>query len=197
MQDIDRRYIYLLAWIFVLVPLINPLGLPVTIGKYSTEYYDYIESLPEDSVIMVTFDYGISAMPELYAFLRQQAGYEEPGWLRDALEKAEDQTPVIVDTAKAGTANICEATLGLFVRTLGTVAGNMAVSLLTRGGIYLGGGMPPRILKRLQEPDFLTAITDKGRFSNFLSGVPVHVILNSKVALDGAAWFGEEQLARG
>jgi len=138
-----------------------------------------------------------SAVPKLYEFLRQQAGYEEPGWLRDALEKAEDQTPVIVDTAKAGTANICEATLGLFVRTLGTVAGNMALSLLTKGGIYLGGGMPPRILKRLQESDFLTAITDKGRFSHFLSGVPVHVILNSKVALDGAAWFGEEQLARG
>jgi hypothetical protein len=56
MQDIDRRYIYLLAWIAVLLPLLNPLGLPVTIGKYSTAYYDYIEALPEDSVIMVTFD---------------------------------------------------------------------------------------------------------------------------------------------
>ena len=66
LQDIDRRYIYLLVWIAVLFPLLNPLGLPVSIGKYSTAYYDYIEELPEDSVIMVTFDYGISAMPELY-----------------------------------------------------------------------------------------------------------------------------------
>ena len=66
LQDIDRRYIYLLVWIAVLFPLINPLGLPVSIGKYSTAYYDYIDELPEDSVIMVTFDYGISAMPELY-----------------------------------------------------------------------------------------------------------------------------------
>lgn len=65
-QNIDRRYIYLLTWIAVLFPLIFPLGLPVTIGKYSTNYYNYIEELPEDSVIMVTFDYGISAMPELY-----------------------------------------------------------------------------------------------------------------------------------
>jgi len=65
-QNIDRRYIYLLVWIAVLFPLLNPLGLPVSIGKYSTAYYDYIEELPEDSVIMVTFDYGISAMPELY-----------------------------------------------------------------------------------------------------------------------------------
>lgn len=65
-QNIDRRYIYLLTWIAVLFPLINPLGLPVTIGKYSTNYHNYIDELPEDSVIMVTFDYGISAMPELY-----------------------------------------------------------------------------------------------------------------------------------
>lgn len=66
MQKIDRRYIYLLAWIAVLFPLLYPLGLPVSIGKYSTNYYNYIDELPEDTVIMVTFDYGISAMPELY-----------------------------------------------------------------------------------------------------------------------------------
>ena len=62
---------------------------------------------------------------------------------------------------------------------------------------WIGGGIPPRILKRLQQPDFLTAIADKGRFSDFLSSVPVQVILNPKVALHGAAWFGEEQLAGG
>lgn len=66
MQSIDRRYIYLLAWLSVLFPLINPLGLPVSIGKYSTNYYNYIDDLPEDSIILVSFDYGISAMPELY-----------------------------------------------------------------------------------------------------------------------------------
>ena len=66
LQTIDRRYIYLLTWIAVLYPLVNPLGLPVSIGKYSTAYYNYIDELPDDSVIMVTFDYGVSAMPELY-----------------------------------------------------------------------------------------------------------------------------------
>jgi len=66
LQTIDRRYIYLLTWIAVLYPLVNPLGLPVSIGKYSTAYYNYIDELPDESVIMVTFDYGVSAMPELY-----------------------------------------------------------------------------------------------------------------------------------
>jgi len=66
LHSIDRRWVYLLAWIAVLVPLANPLGLPVSIGRDSTSYYNYIEGIPDGSVIMVTFDYGISAMPELY-----------------------------------------------------------------------------------------------------------------------------------
>ncbi len=65
-MNIDRRLIYLLAWIVVLAPLLSPLGLPVSIGRDSTAYYNFINKLPDDSVILVTFDYGISAMPELY-----------------------------------------------------------------------------------------------------------------------------------
>lgn len=66
LQSIDRRWVYLLGWIVVLVPLTNPLGLPVSIGRDSTNYYNYIEGIPDGSVVMITFDYGISAMPELY-----------------------------------------------------------------------------------------------------------------------------------
>jgi len=66
LQRIDRRLIYLLGWVAVLVPLVNPIGLPISVGKYSRGYYEYIENLPEGSVVLVTFDYGISAMPELY-----------------------------------------------------------------------------------------------------------------------------------
>jgi glucokinase len=137
-----------------------------------------------------------SFLPNINEFLREQGSYPEPAWLRDELAQACDRTPVIVQSALARKADICEATLDIFVHTLGTVAGNMAVSLLATGGIYLGGGIPPRILKRLQRPDFLSAIADKGRFSDFCSNLPVHVIRDSKVALRGAAWFGEEALAR-
>ena len=64
--------------------------------------------------------------------------------------------------------------------------------------IFLLGGCgttPPRILERLRRPDFLSAIADKGRFSDFCSGLPVHVILDPKAALHGAAWFGMDALA--
>lgn len=66
LQDIDRRYIYLLAWVFVLFPLLFPLGLPVPIGRESKAWKEYIENIPSDSTIIVSLDYGVSGMPELY-----------------------------------------------------------------------------------------------------------------------------------
>ena len=65
-QDIDRRWIYLLAWVFVLFPLLNPLGLPVPIGRDSRNWKNYIDDIPNDSVIIFSLDYGVSAMPELF-----------------------------------------------------------------------------------------------------------------------------------
>lgn len=66
MQNLDRRYIYLLGWIFVLFPLLNPLGLPVPIGRESRQWKEYIDNIPNDSIILVSLDYGVSGMPELY-----------------------------------------------------------------------------------------------------------------------------------
>ncbi|MEN8213130.1 MAG: glucokinase [Pseudomonadota bacterium] len=131
-----------------------------------------------------------SHLPNIYDFFIAQNSFLEPDWLREELAEAADRTPVIVQNALEQKADICVATLDMFVQILGTVIGNMAVSLLPRGGIYLGGGIPPRILERLQQPDFLSAIADKGRFSALCSSMPVHVILDPKAALRGAAWFG-------
>ena len=77
--------------------------------------------------------------------------------------------------------------LDLFVSIFGTAAGNLALTGLTRGGIYLGGGIVPRILPKLREGLFMSAFVDKGRFSGLLSHIPVRVILNDKAALIGAA----------
>jgi len=135
--------------------------------------------------------------PSTYDFLREQGCYTEPRWLQEELEGAVDRTPVIVQAALAHRADICEAALDIFVNALATVSSNMAVSLLATGGIYLGGGIPPRILDRLQRPDFLSAIADKGRFGDFCAGLSVHVIRDPEAALRGAAWFGMDVLARG
>ena len=85
-------------------------------------------------------------------------------------------------------------TLQIFVSVLGSEAGNMALRLMVTGGVYLGGGIPPCILPALDQPDFMQTFTRKGRFSDFLSGIPVHVVRNPKVALLGAASHGLEPL---
>ena len=135
-----------------------------------------------------------SQLPNIYEYFLENKIFSEPVWLKSKLAGTADKTPVIVETALEKKADICEATLDMFVRVLGTVASNMAVTLLPTGGIYLGGGIPPRILKRLAQPDFLGRIADKGRFFSLCANMPVHVILDPKTALHGAAWYGFETL---
>ena len=135
-----------------------------------------------------------SQLPNIYDYFLEKGIFEEPEWLKQKLSQAMDRTPVIVQTALESKADICEAALDLFVRALGTVTSNMAVTLLPTGGIYLGGGIPPRILERLKRPDFLSYIADKGRFYTLCSKMPVHVIMDPKAALRGAAWYGLETM---
>ena len=135
-----------------------------------------------------------SGIPNLYDYLRMRGHYDEPDWLLAALAQAPDPTPVIINAALAGQAPICVATLDLFVRILGGVVSNLALQVFATGGLYLGGGIPPRILPRLQRPDFLEAICYKGRFSDWIARIPVHVILDPKAALHGAAWHALEVL---
>jgi glucokinase len=83
----------------------------------------------------------------------------------------------------------CQATLNTFVEVLGAEAENLALKVLATGGVYLGGGIPPKILPVLKNGTFMQAFLRKGRLSNLLSRIPVHVILNSRAALLGAAQY--------
>ncbi len=130
-----------------------------------------------------------SGIPNIYDFVRDTGRYAEPAWLREALIGAEDPTPTIVNSALENKAECCVATLNMFVRILGGVVGNIALKVLATGGVFLGGGIPPRILPRLQQPDFLAAVTHKGRFSQMVSQIPLQVIRDPKAALRGAAWY--------
>jgi glucokinase len=135
-------------------------------------------------------------IPNLYAYLKS-TGLEEPAWLREKLAQVEDPTPVIV-TAARDTAHPCplaSATLDLFVEILGAEAGNLALKVLSTHGIYLGGGISPRIIAELEKPVFLEALRSKGRFRQLLTDMPVHIILNAKAGLLGAAAFGLGLLA--
>lgn len=131
-----------------------------------------------------------SGIPNLYGSLRQSGRYEEPDWLRQALVEAIDPTPIIVDAAIERNEAICVATLNLFLDILADEASNLALKVLSTGGVYLGGGIPPRILPQLQQPRFMEVFTNKGRFSELMQKMPVHVIRNPKSALYGAAYYG-------
>ena len=98
----------------------------------------------------------------------------------------------ITKAALDGSDDICSQALDMMVRIYGAEAGNLALKLLATGGIYVGGGIAPRILPRLKDGSFLEALDAKGRFAGLLARIPVHVILNDRTALLGAA-----RLARG
>ncbi|MEM8885978.1 MAG: glucokinase [Planctomycetota bacterium] len=133
-----------------------------------------------------------SGVPNIYDYLVASGRYEEPDWLREQVRTAADITPVIVEAGLARTTPICIAALDLFVRVLGGVLGNMALRVMATGGLYLGGGIPPRIVERLRKRDVRDAICFKGRFREWLSVIPVSVILDPKAALHGAAWHALE-----
>jgi glucokinase len=129
-----------------------------------------------------------------YEFLREVRGLEEPAWLAERIA-AEDPNAVITELALKAKSEICEKALDLFVSAYGAEAGNMALKILSVGGLYVGGGIAPRILEKLKDGTFLKAFTDKGRLSQLLVHMPVRVILESKTALLGAAAFAEARAA--
>jgi len=128
----------------------------------------------------------------IYTFLRDAKNFSEPEWLKERLE-SEDPSAVISAAGLANEAEICAKALDLFVAAYGAEAGNLALRAKALGGIYVGGGIAPKILPKLVDGDFLRAFTDKGRYSEFVSRVPVHVILDEEAALRGAASYGALQ----
>jgi glucokinase len=129
-----------------------------------------------------------------YEFLREVRGLEEPAWLAERMTQ-EDPNAVITDCALKAKSELCEKALDLFVSAYGAEAGNLALKILSVGGLYVGGGIAPRILEKLKDGTFMRAFTDKGRLSQLLVNMPVRVILESRTALIGAAAYAESRAA--
>jgi glucokinase len=127
----------------------------------------------------------------VYRFLRDRSRIQEPAWLARAIHEGE-AAAVISTVGLTGSDPVCVEALDLMVSIYGAEAGNLALRLLATGGIYIGGGIAPRILPKLRQHSFLESLTAKGRFRPMLEQTPVHVILNERVALLGAA-----RIARG
>jgi glucokinase len=131
-----------------------------------------------------------SGIPNIYAFLKETGFADEPDWLSAQLAAADDPTPVIIRTALSGESALSEETLRIFVSILGAEAGNLALKVMATGGVYLAGGIPPRILPALTPDPLITSFVGKGRMSVLLAQMPLHVVLNPKTALLGAARYG-------
>jgi len=121
-----------------------------------------------------------------YRYLASTDGASENLAIRDEMER-DDPAAVIFRHALGGTDALCEQTLDLFVDGLGAAAGDIALEVLALGGVYVGGGIAPRIVSYLRQGAFLRAFRDKGRLSAYIARVPLHVIINPHVALLGAA----------
>lgn len=126
---------------------------------------------------------GLLSMHEFLSLYRQAA---VPLWLAEEMRSG-DAAAAVARAALSGRDDICLETLSWFVRLYGEEAGNLALKAMSRGGLYVGGGIAPRILPLLQEGAFLDAFLDKGRMRPLLEAMPVKVILNDRAALLGAA----------
>lgn len=130
-------------------------------------------------------------LPNLYSYLKESGRATEEDWLAAKLAGADDPTPIIVQAALDPThrSPLCQQTLDLFVAILGGLAGNLALTTLANGGIYVAGGIPPRILPVLKQGSFRASFLNKGRLSYVVERMPVHIVLNPKAALFGAACY--------
>ncbi len=144
----------------------------------------------------VSFERVVSGlgMRNIYAFLRDEKGLEEPDWIKERM-LAEDPNAIISELAEEGSNELAVRTLDLFVSAYGAEAGNLALKVLSAGGMYLGGGIAPKILKKMKDGTFMKAFTDKGRLSDLLVQMPVRIILESRCALMGAAAYADARAA--
>jgi glucokinase len=124
----------------------------------------------------------------IYQFLRDTGRGEEPAWLAERL-RAGDPAAAITLAGLDGKPELCVQTLDLFVGYYGAETANLALKMLATGGIYIGGGIAPKLIAKIRDGSFLKAFVGQGRMKNLLSTIPVRVLMNDKTALIGAARY--------
>jgi glucokinase len=129
----------------------------------------------------------------IYQFLRDRLSHSESpaiartvtNWERG--DRTVDPAAAIATAAVENSDRLCEKTMQMFIEAYGSQSGNFALQLLPYGGLYIAGGITPKILPLMQAGSFLQAFTNKGRMKPLLESIPVHIVLNPKVGLIGAA----------
>jgi glucokinase len=130
----------------------------------------------------------------VYRFLRDTGRVPEPAWLTEKLKAGGDPNAVIGPAALAGRDPLSVATLDLFTTVYGAEAGNLGLKALSVGGVYIGGGIAPRFRAKMEDGTFIAAFRAKGRFGALMEAMPVHLVLESRTALLGAARVAQSLL---
>lgn len=130
---------------------------------------------------------------DTYQLIRNVSGEKEPERLTAQMAK-KDPAAAITRSALDGTDMVCMETLDLFIRFLAIEASQLALKFKATGGVYIGGGIMPKIIKGMNREVFYSNFAQSGRMNSLLQMVPVSVILNEKTALLGAAYYGAMSL---
>jgi glucokinase len=130
----------------------------------------------------------------IYDFLKD-GGMDAPDWLAARLDSTADRAAVIAQAGSGGEVPICAKAIEIFLSVYGAAAGNLALVAMATGGLYVGGGVAPKLIDTLPKSGFMAAFTDKGRFSGLLGRIPVRVILEPRTALYGAAAYALRKTA--
>jgi glucokinase len=126
-------------------------------------------------------------LSQIYQFLKDSKRFgSEPLWLSEKM-KGEDPAEVISEMARLKKNKLCMKALDLFTSIYGAAAGNLALQVMAIGGVFIGGGIAPKIIWKLKDGTFMKAFKDKGRLSHIVVPIPVKVIMNERTALLGAA----------
>jgi glucokinase len=130
----------------------------------------------------------------IYKFLKARGPDAEPQWLADEFASASDAAAVISEAALKGRDPRCVEALRIFVDVYGAEAANLALKFMALGGVYVGGGIAPKILAALSTGEFVRAFLAKGRLDKVMVRIPLRVSLNPGAALAGAARCAMEML---
>ena len=130
----------------------------------------------------------------IYRFLLASGGGPESEWLRSRMETG-DPSAAIAEAALDQRDPRAVQALETFVTVYGAETGNLALKALAIGGIFIGGGIAPKIRARLEDGTFVEAFRDKGRLSGMMASIPIHLVLEPRAALLGAAAIGRSLLS--
>ncbi|MGH2582012.1 MAG: glucokinase [Anaerolineales bacterium] len=135
-------------------------------------------------------------LPNIYEFLKASGRQQEPAWLASELASSDDATRIIVETAMGQRpgSEICRMTIQVFISALASHAGSLGLGFGATGGVYIGGGIPPRILPAFDDFKFTETFIGKMGYQDYLARFPLHVILNTVSGLLGAAAYAQQQL---